>query len=643
MSFLDRVENQCKAETKERWKGTFRDFLGLCESGEYKHLDALAHERVHNMILDAGTETADNFGSSRKKYKFFEEDLYGLEESLDSIMAYIHSAAQRTETARRMLLLYGPVSSGKSNVVALLKRGLEKYSRTDNGAVFAIADSKMHESPFLLVPHNLRPDFDRQYKIHIEGELSPTTSQRLESEFQGRFLDYPIERIHFSESNRVGIGTWVPSDNKSQDPSELIGGIDFSKIQEYGKESDPRAYNFDGELNISNRGLMEFVEGIKGDEKLLRVLLTATQEKSIKAPRFGFIYVDSCIILHSNETEFTHFMNEKKYEAYHDRMVIVKVPYNLGVSNEVKIYNKLLGNSNALTDMHIAPHTIEVASMFAILSRLEPPGKEGGGMELIKKMKLYDQKHVKGFKLEEVPSIKAKSPREGMTGVSPRFIIDQICAAISKSKDEDCNFITPLNVLRQLNSAIISRDTFKQEDKNAYLRHIETARSEWNEMLRNDIQKAFFLSFEDEARSLFENYLDQIEAACSGKKPRDPVTKEEIEIDEKLMQSIEDHVGVTSSGRDDFRNEILRFVGSAARHSKKFDYMEHAQLREAIQKQLFQERQGVIRLTVSTRNPDPDDLRRRNDVIDRMVDQQGYTAASANEVLKYATAHLFDK
>lgn len=642
MGFIEDMEKQCDVEPQKRWKGTFRDFLKLCETKEYPDVGVLAHERVYNMIVATGTEKYDHFGVERKKFKFFEDYLFGMEETVDNIMAYIYSAAQRTETARRMLLLYGPVSSGKSEIVTLIKRGLEKYSRTKEGTVFALAGSKMHENPFLLVPLHLRPDFEKQYNVTIEGDLSPIARHRLENEFKDKFLDYPVEQIYLSEAKRIGIGTWLPSDEKGQDVSELVGGIDFAKIQEIGSESDPRAYNFDGELNVANRGIMEYIEGLKASEKFLRSNLTATQEKSIKAPRFGLISIDCFVIMHTNETEFNHFMNEKKYEAYHDRMVIVKAPYNLGVSNEVKIYDKLLKSSHALDNLHMAPHSLEAAGMFAVLTRLEPPHKDGG-LDIVKKMKLYDAKHVRGYKTEEVRNIKGKSPREGMTGVSPRFIIDQICASISKAKEDGVDFVTALDILRQLNAAILARDTFKPEEKNTYQRHIDTARSEWNEILRNDIQKAFFLSFEDEAKSLFENYLDQIEASCSGKKPRDPVTNEEVEIDEKLMQSVEDHVGVSSSGREDFRNEILRYVGSASRRGKKFDYMEHAQLREAIQKQLFQERQGVIRLTVSTRNPDPDDLRRRNDVIDRMVQQQGYTPASANELLKYATAHLFDK
>lgn len=659
-TFLDKLETASEQAAEPRWgedgKKTFRDFLEVFESTKeitddednektvpvFPNLGVLAHQRVYNMIMAAGTKKVDHFGQERIEYKFFEDHFYGIEQTIDELMAYISSAAQRTETSRRMLLLWGPPGGGKSDVVNTIKRGLERYSHTDEGAIFAVYGSKMHENPFLLVPKYLRKDFLEKYGIPIEGTLNPETRWRLEHEHDGRFLDFPIERIFFSEDDRVGIGTWLPSDTKSQDISDLVGGIDYSKIQEFGDDSDPRVYNFDGELFVSNRGVMEFIEGIKADEKFLRACLTVTQEKLVKAPKFGQIYCDEFVIMHTNETEFRTFMGEKRYEAYHDRMNLVKVPHNLGMENEVKIYRKLLANSDAEKSVKIAPRTLEAAAMFSALTRLEEPS-DGGDLTLIKKMKLYDGQDVKGYKSEQVIDLRRKAKREGLDGVSPRFIIDQISAAISKARETDRNFITALDVLRSLNMGIENRDAYTEKQKTEYETLIDTARSEWNDMLRDDIQKAFFLSYEDEARDLCENYLDQIGAACAEKKPRDPVTGEEVDLDEKLMDAIEIQIDVSSSGKVDFRNEILRTVGELARKNMKFDYTRHAQLREGIQKALFEERKNVIRMTVSTRSPDPEALKRLNDVIARMCDKQGYSAEAANELLKYASAHLFEK
>ncbi len=642
LSTLEKANEQ--ADTVNLWKGTFREFLKKYEDEKESNanIGVLAHQRLYNMILAGGTKKVDHFGKERISYGFFEDSLYGIENSIDEIVQYLHSAAQKTETSRRMLLMYGPPSSGKSDIINHLKKGLETYTRTAEGAIFALSGTKMHENPFLLIPEKLRSDFERQFGLRIEGQLSPTAAYRLKEEFHGKFMDYPVEQIYIDEATRVGIGTWLPQDPKGQDQSELVGGIDFAKIQEYGDEADPRTYNFNGELNVANRGIMEFIEGLKSDERFLRVLLTATQEKMIKAPRFGLIYCDTVILLHTNEEEFKNFMAEKKYEAYHDRMIIVRVPYNLSVSNEVKIYEKLLSKSDAIKNMHIAPKTLQAAAMFAVLTRLAPP-PEGGELTLVKKMKLYDKQHVRGHKIEQVPDMRRKEPKEGMTGVSPRFTIDQISAAIATAHDEGRNYITPLDVLRQMNKGIFGRDSFSQDKKNLFESLIDEARNEWDDLLRNDIQKAFFVSYEKEARNLCENYLDQIDAACAGTKPRDPITGDEIDLDEKLMDSVEEQIDITSSGKEDFRNEILRAVGAAARAKKQFDYTQHSQLREAIQKKLFEERKNVIRMTVSTRNPDTDELKKINDVVARMVDQQGYSADSANALLKYATAHLFDK
>src|SRR6266700_2478038 len=284
-------------------------------------------------------------------------------------------------------MLYGPPSSGKSQLVILLKRGLEEHTHTNDGAVYAIADCPQHENPLHLVPHALRPDSLHEYRRYIEGELCPMCALNLRDKYDHDIYRVPVKRIVFSEKDRIGIGTFVPSDPKSQDISELVGSLDLATVGEYGAESDPRAYRFDGELNIANRGMIEFIEMLKVDEKFLYVLLTLTQEKNIKTGRFSLIYADEFVIAHTNETEFKEFMGYKKSEALQDRMIVVRMPYNLQVSQEVRIYEKLLRQAN-VSGVHIAPHTLEVASMFAVLSRLEEPKMRG--LSLVKKMRLYD-------------------------------------------------------------------------------------------------------------------------------------------------------------------------------------------------------------------------------------------------------------
>lgn len=341
MDILKRLSHYREEEEKLYWEGTFADYLELLK--ERPWIAQSAHSRVYNMIKDAGVSEVNG----KKKYEFFSRQLFGLEEALEKLVEeYFHPAARRLDVRKRVLLLMGPVSGGKSTLVTMLKRGLEAYSRTDKGAVYAIKGCPMHEDPLHLIPSHLRQDFFEEYGIRVEGNLSPLNLMRLEQEYGGRIEDVIIERVFFSEDRRVGIGTFSPSDPKSQDIADLTGSIDFSTIAEYGSESDPRAYRFDGELNKANRGLMEFQEMLKCDEKFLWHLLSLTQEGNFKAGRFALISADELIVAHTNETEYRSFIANKKNEALHSRIIVMPVPYNLKVSQEEKIYEKMINESD---------------------------------------------------------------------------------------------------------------------------------------------------------------------------------------------------------------------------------------------------------------------------------------------------------
>lgn len=260
--YSKKIEQHREAEERLQWEGTFAEYLELVK--ERPWVAQTAHSRIYNMIKDAGIEEVDG----RRKYNFFSNQLFGLEDALERLVEeYFHPSAKRLDVRKRILLLMGPVSGGKSTLVTMLKRGLETYSRTDRGAIFAIKGCPMHEDPLHLIPHHLRDDFFDEYGVRIEGNLSPLNVMRLEQEYGGRIEDVVVERIFFSEDRRTGIGTFSPSDPKSQDIADLTGSLDFSTIAEYGSESDPRAYRFDGELNKANRGMMEFQEMLKCDEK----------------------------------------------------------------------------------------------------------------------------------------------------------------------------------------------------------------------------------------------------------------------------------------------------------------------------------------------------------------------------------------
>ncbi|MGM0748434.1 MAG: serine/threonine protein kinase PrkA [Bacillota bacterium] len=629
MDILKKIEKYREEEQRLKWEGTFADYLEIIK--ENPMVAQSAHSRVFNMIKDSGIEES----GGKKKYSFFDRELFGLEESLERLVEeYFHPAAKRLDVRKRILLLMGPVSGGKSTLVTMLKKGLEAYSLTDNGAVYAIKGCPMHEDPLHLIPQNLREDFYREYGIRIQGNLSPLNLMRLEEEYGGRIEDVKVERIFFSEDKRTGIGTFSPSDPKSQDIADLTGSIDFSTIAEYGSESDPRAYRFDGELNKANRGMMEFQEMLKCDEKFLWHLLSLTQEGNFKAGRFALISADELIVAHTNETEYRSFISNKKNEALHSRIIVMPVPYNLKVSEEERIYDKMISESD-VADVHIAPHTLKVAAMFSILSRLKEPKRSD--IDLVKKMRLYDGESVEGFNSVDVEDMKKEYNDEGMSGIDPRYVINRISSTIIRKNMESIN---SLDVLRSLKEGLDQHPSISSEDRERYLNFISAARKEYDDIAKKEVQKAFVYSYEESAKTLMDNYLDNVEAYCNKNKLRDPLTGEEMNPDEKLMRSIEEQIGISENAKKAFREEILIRISAYARKGKRFDYNSHERLREAIQKKLFADLKDVVKITTSAKTPDEQQLKKVNEVVARLIDEHGYNSTSANELLKYVGSLL---
>jgi serine protein kinase len=625
----ERLEDLRREHEALRWEGSFRDYFELV--AQNPRIAQLSHARINDMVHAAGIERL-NEGTQHEvlSYNFFASELFGIEEPIARIVEYFKSAAQRLEVRKRILLLMGPVGGGKSTIVSILKRGLEDWTRAEGGAVYAIKDCPMHEEPLHLIPHQLRAEIEKHYGIYIEGDLCPQCRYALERTYGGRHEDVKVHRVAFSEKERVGIGTFSPSDPKSQDITELTGSIDLSTIGEVGVESDPRAYRFDGELNIANRGLMEFVEMLKVDEKFLYSLLTLSQEQSIKTGRFAMIYADEVILSHSNENEYIAFAGNRKSEALQDRIILVKVPYNLRVSQEERIYDKLLHQSEALRNVHLAPNTLRVAAMFAVMTRLEEPKRQN--VDIVKKMKLYDGEDVEGYKSKDVRELKEETIREGMDGISPRYIINRLSSALVR---DGVTCINPIDALRAIKDGFEQHTGISGEQRERYLNHISQARKEYDELAKIEVQRAFVYSFEEMARTMCNNYLDNVEAFCNKERIKDPITEEEMEPDEQLMRSIEEQIGISENAKNTFRQEILIRISSYARKGKPFEYNSHERLKEAIEKKIFADLKDVVKITTSAKTPDPDQLRRINEVVDRLVKEHGYCPVCANELLTY--------
>ncbi len=340
------------------------------------------------------------------------------------------------------------------------------------------------------------------------------------------------------------------------------------------------------------------------------------------------------IVAHTNEAEYRSFIANKKNEALQSRMIVMPVPYNLRVDEEIKIYEKLIQQSD-LRNVHIAPHALKTAAIFSILTRLKEPKKQG--VDLLKKLYLYNGDAVEGLKESDLKELRQEYPDEGMSGLDPRYVINRISTALIR-RDTTC--INALDVLRAMKDGLDQHAGISREDKERLLNFVGVARKEYDEMAKTEVQKAFVYSFEESAKTLLENYLDNVEAYCSWQKLKDPLTGEEIDPDEKLMRSIEEQIGISENAKKTFREEILIRISSYARRGKRFDYNSHERLREAIEKKLFADLKDVVKITTSTKTPDATHLKKINEVTARLIDEHGYCPVCANELLRYTGSLL---
>ena len=977
----------------EPWTGTLAEYLQMAVADT--KLNRSAHEYVRDMVISKGVRYKD---SDEKKetpiYEFFANDLFGIEKVHSKVMQYFKSAAAGSEVARRIVLMFGPTSSGKSQTAALIKEGLEEYSKTTEGKIYAIDGCPMQENPLNALPKGIRKKVQEDYGIILQGDLCPRCAHILKEEYNGDIWKIPVKRFFFSEMNRSGIGTFQPADPKSQNHSELVGSVNFAKLEQYGVESHPMAYIFDGELNVGNRGFVEFIELLKVDPKFRYILLTLAQEKRIKAERFPLIYADlvpfshsvtgdmpvpyikngiigfktmeklvedndtniavlavdkqgdscwtkvvsfhkhqftgnlvrtiqkngvvdttynhsiiganlepfypeekknilafrkfpetaeiydvrlpipndlhyvedkifvrptgnkksdgefgkywlkksyngddlknllkvicwfvteghvnnqhaiisqqgvdelklikkasesisSCVgslydrsdkddktsrlhlssrvwrrtleflcgkysqnkklpdfifslapeyrefilrelvsgdgsdnpfnsnikdeeylkkyfsykttskmlasqigflatslgydfsVSHSytktgkeafkisyrnretgagknkienifvedltvydiecqdnhsfvcgvgnvvchntNESEYLKFLGQESEEALHDRLWVIKSPYNLSVSEEIKIYDKLVSSVPEFKNVHIAPHTFEMAAMFAILSRLnEPVDKK---ITLVQKMHLFDDKQIDGISNEDAKTMMEENERDGMVGVSPRYIVNRLSACFTK---DDQDYINPIDAIRSIVEGFETNAKLDKDDIDRFEQLISECVNEYDKIALNEVQKAFFVNFETEIQTLLKNYLENAEAYLEDGKVKNEFGDFD-EPDERLMRNIEEKIDVTETGKKTFRAEVVRKM-LRAQADGEYDYASHPKLKEGLEQQLFDERKDTIRLTVSTRNPDPDELRRKNEVLDTLVEKYNYTVGSANSLLRY--------
>jgi serine protein kinase len=634
-SFEELIKSDRAAFASADWRGTLLDYLERVKLEP--SIPRLAHARLYELVISHGvrdileSETSRNLvEGATKVYPFFAGEFFGIEKVISQIVRYLHSAALKGEESRQVLYLMGPVGSGKSSLVEKLESALE-----DGPAFYAIEGCPMAEEPLHLIPRHLRKEFEKMLSAHIEGDPCPVCRYRLEEEYGGRYEEVPVVMRRFSKRERIGIGVVPPVDPNNQDTSVLIGSEDISKLDLYS-EGDPRVLDLNGALNVANRGLCEFIEVFKNDTEYLHAMITATQEKVIPAPgRHGMVYVDTVIAAHSNEAEWQKFRADHTNEAILDRIVVIKVPYNLRLSEEVKIYRKIIQQSDFRA--HIAPHTLEVASMFALLSRLESTAK----CDLMTKLKIYNGEEVieKGrTKKIDINELREETKREGMDGISTRFIMKALDNALTDNLDGNC--INPISVREALVSMVRESD-LPDDARKRYLEFLQdTLHKAYMEMLEKEITKAFVFSYEQQAETLFQNYLDHAEAFVNKSKVKDRRTGEELEPDEGFLKSIEEQIAIIGTSAEGFRQDVIAYLWASSRRGVSVSYASYEPLKQAIEKKLMSSVRELSRIVTRATTRD----REQSDKYDAMVGNllaNGYCPNCVDTVLKYAANNLW--
>lgn len=639
LDFSSIIQRDRESRHGKHFEGTFLDYLEIIKKDP--EIAMLAHQRMYEVITKPGVETVKTDEHPRlrriygndvfKKYKFFEDEFFGIEKTIMKIVRYFHSAAMAGEESRQVLYLVGPVGAGKSSLMEALKKALEA-----SAPIYTLKGCPIREEPLHLVPKHLRSDFEKILKVRIEGDLCPVCRYKLKNEYNGEYEKFPVDTLGFSIRSRKGVGVVPPVDPNNQDTSVLIGSVDISKIDMY-PEDDPRVLSLNGAFNVGNRGIVEFIEVFKNETEYLHTMITATQEKSIPSPGKGsMIYFDGIILAHSNEAEWNKFKSDHTNEAILDRIVKIEVPYCLELSEEIKIYQKILKKSKF--SAHIAPHTIEITSMFAILTRLSASNKA----DYMTKLKIYNGEEVieKGMTRKiDILELKdeAQSTREGMSGISTRFIMKALDTALS---DSEHNCINPISAMESLVRA--TKDlAIADDEKEKYLRFIQdTIRKEYNKILEKEITKAFIHGYREQAESLFNNYLDHAEAFVNKTKIKDKNTGEELEPDERFLRSIEEQIGITDSSAKGFRADVTAYMFYVLRGGGVLDYNSYEPLKEAIEKKLTSAVRELSRVVTMAKVRDNEQGEKYNAMVDEMK-KNGYCGHCCNVILKYAANNLW--
>ena len=636
MSIFARYQGRFEAAQEEEM--SIQDYLDLCKR------DRSAYASVaERMLLAIGEpELVDTRADHRlsrifankmlKVYPAF-RDLYGMEEVIEHIVSYFRHAAQGLEEKKQILYLLGPVGGGKSSLAERIKALIEDQyiyvlkAGNDISPVF--------ESPLALFdPDTQAETLFKAYNIprrRLTGLMSPWALKRLD-EFGGDITKFRVAKVKPSRLRQIGVAKVEPGDENNQDVSSLVGKIDIRKLEMHS-QNDPDAYSYSGGLNRANQGVLEFVEMFKAPIKMLHPLLTATQEGNyVGSENIGAIPFTGIVMAHSNESEWRAFKNNKTNEAFIDRIYVIKVPYALRVTEETKIYEKLVRGSE-LAEAPLAPGTLEMLARFAVLSRLKPHENSN----LFAKMRVYDGESLKEVdpKARTLQEYKdAAGVDEGMEGISTRFAFKALSATFNHDTEEVA--ADPVHLMYVLEQAI-KREQFPDDTEGAYLEFIKADLApRYAEFIGHEIQKAYLESYHDYGQNLFDRYVDYADAWIEDQDFKDPDTGQMLdrELLNQELSKIEKPAGIANP--KDFRNEVVKFTlrQRANNKGRNPSWTSYEKIREVIERRMFSQVEDLLPVISFGSKKDSESEKKHDEFVQRMV-ERGYTERQVRRLVEW--------
>ncbi|MFC6938698.1 PrkA family serine protein kinase [Salinirubellus sp. GCM10025818] len=638
-----------------------------------------AHQRVADMFDYYGTEYDEDLGvveyllASEDPLNDGENTFYGrnIHESIHEFVNKVKSGARGLGPEKRIKLLLGPVGSGKSEFDRQVRTYFEDYSLRDAGRMYTfrwtnlcdvvrdqdpaddVVRSPMDQDPLILLPQEQRDKvieglnerLDAPYTIRNEQSLDPASEfymdrllEHYDDDLQ-RVLENHVEviRLIADENKRQCVETFEPKDKKNQDETELTGDVNYSKIAVYG-ESDPRAFDYSGAFCNANRGIFSGEELLKLQREFLYDFLHATQEQTIKPKNNPRIDIDQVIVGRTNMPEYRDKKGDEKMEAFNDRTKRIDFPYVLQYEEEAQIYDKMLRNAD-VPDIHVEPHTLQMAGLFGVLTRIQEP--DGGQVSVVQKAKAYNGE------IDEADDIDVKKLREeaaemadlgeGMDGVSPRFIGDEIAEAIMDSMHRGRDFLSPLTTFNHLEENLENHGSIPQENFETYYRYLELVREEYKDRAIEDVRHALAYDL-DEIQRQGEKYMDHVMAYIDDDTVEDDITGREQDPDEKFLRDVEEKLDIPEDRKEDFRQEVSNWVSRRAREGTSFNPQDNDRLRRALERKLWEDKKHNINFSALVSSGEMDDDE-RNSWVSALV-EQGYSKEGAKEVLEFAGAEV---